>query len=208
MNLKFVGMTISVILITCMIFITIKTNFSTNNSSNELADYPSGLIEDLPSDLDDSNLDSEFGLEINKRAPNFELVTLSGDTVRLSDYKGQRVVLNFWASWCPPCRFEMPHMENYYQKYKDLEDVEILAVNMTTMERGSEEKTDENIAAFIDKYQLTFPVPLDEDGRVMDLYKVMDFPTTYFINTEGIITDKVRRAVDDILLKELVENSH
>lgn len=200
-------MTISVILIIGMIVITIKTNFSTNNSSNELADYPSGLIEDLPSDLDDSNLDSRFGLEINKRAPNFELVTLSGDTVRLSDYKGQRVVLNFWASWCPPCRFEMPHMESYYQKYKDLENVEILAVNMTTMERGGNEKIEENIEAFIDKYQLTFPVPLDEDGRVMDLYKVMDFPTTYFINTEGIITDKVRRAVDDILLKELVEKS-
>ena len=201
-------MTISMILIIGMIVITIKTNFSTNNSSNELADYPSGLIEDLPSDLDDSNLDSEFGLEINKRAPNFELVTLSGDTVRLSDYKGQRVILNFWASWCPSCRFEMPHMENYYQKYKNLENVEILAVNMTTMERGGNEKIEENIEAFIDKYQLTFPVPLDEDGRVMDLYKVMDFPTTYFINTEGIITDKVRRAVDDILLKEIVENSH
>ena len=200
-------MTISMILIIGMIVITIKTNFSTNNSSNELADYPSGLIEDLPSDLDDSNLDSEFGLEINKRAPNFELVTLSGDTVRLSDYKGQRVILNFWASWCPSCRFEMPHMENYYQKYKNLENVEILAVNMTTMERGGNEKIEENIEAFIDKYQLTFPVPLDEDGRVIDLYKVMDLPTTYFVNSKGMITDKVRGAIDDVLLKELVENS-
>lgn len=199
-------MTISVILIAFMIFITVKTNF-TKDTSNELAEYPSGLIEDLPSDLDDSSLDNEFGLEINKRAPNFELTTLSGDTVRLSDYKGKRVVLNFWASWCPPCRFEMPHMENYYQKYKDLENVEILAVNMTTMERGGNEKIEENIEAFIDKYQLTFPVPLDEDGKVMDLYKVMDFPTTYFINSEGMITDKIRRAIDDVLLKELVENS-
>lgn len=206
MGLRVVGMTISVILIACMILITIKTNF-VKDTSNELADYPSGLIEDLSSDLDDPSLDNEFGLEINKRAPNFELTTLIGDTVKLSDYKGQRVVLNFWASWCPSCRFEMPHMENYYQKYKNLENVEILAVNMTTMERGGNEKIEENIETFIDKYQLTFPVPLDEDGRVMDLYKVMDLPTTYFINSEGMITDKIRGAIDDVLLKELVENS-
>ena len=207
MNLKLVGMTISAVLIACMIFITIKTNFNTKDTSNELADYPSGLIEDLPNELVDPSLDNEFGLEINKRAPNFELTTLTGEKVKLSDYQGKKVVLNFWASWCPPCRFEMPHMENYYQKYKDLENVEILAINMTTMERGGKEKIDENIEGFVDKYQLTFPIPLDEDGQVMGLYKVMDFPTTYFINSEGVITDKVRRAVDDIELKEYVENS-
>lgn len=203
MNIRVIGTVLSIFIIAFMIFVMIKTNFTPNDSTNELEEYPSGLIEDLPEDRVDTSLDYDAGLEINQMAPDFELATLNGGTVRLSDYRGKKVVLNFWASWCPPCRVEMPYMENYYKEYKDIENVEILAVNMTELERGRSEKVGE----FVDEHQLTFPILLDEIGAVMDLYKVMIYPTTYIISAEGIITDKVMVSMDEKYLKELVDNS-
>lgn len=121
--------------------------------------------------------------------------------LKLSDYRGQMVMLNFWASWCPPCRVEMPHMETYYQED---DNIEILAVNMTTLERGSREKVPE----FVEKHGLTFPILMDEEGDVKDLYKVMVYPTTYIVNEEGIITDRINIPLDVDVIKWLVENSH
>ena len=193
MNKKTFGTVISVFIIVFMIAVTIKLYFETKDYSNELNDYPSGLIEDLPSELRDNTLDYESGLEKNDIAPDFELITLTGETVRLSDYKGEKVILNFWASWCPPCRTEMPYMEKYYEEYGDSSNVEIIAVNMTKLERGKCEKIEE----FVGKYKFTFPILLDKDGEVMNLYRVMVYSTTYIINTEGIITDKVMYSVDD-----------
>lgn len=203
MNKRVIGTIISVLIIAFLIFITVKTTFTAKNESNELDEYPSGLIEDLPEDRVDTSLDYDAGLEIDQMAPDFELAMLDGGTARLSDYRGKTVVLNFWASWCPPCRIEMPYMENYYKEYKDKENVEILAVNMTELERGSSEKVND----FVDEHQLTFPILLDEMSAAMNLYKVMIYPTTYIINADGIITDKVMVSMDEEYLKELIDNS-
>ena len=204
MNFRIVGMVISVIIIVSMIVVTVKTNFENKSHSNEIEEYPSGLIEDLPSDLKDESIDTESGPEKNMMAPDFELITLAGEKVKLSDYKGKKVMLNFWVSWCGPCRVEMPYMDNYYEKYKASENVEIIAVNMTHMER---EKS-ETAKKFVNEHQLTFPILLDEDGDVTDLYEVRAYPTTYIINTEGLITDKINYAIDEEKIKELVENSN
>lgn len=202
MNKKIVGMVISALIIIAMIAVTIKTNFETKDSSNDFSEYPSGLIEDLPGDRVDENLDYDAGLEINEQAPDFELTTLSGETVKLSDYKGKKIILNFWASWCPPCRIEMPHMENYYEKNKDAENVEILAVNMNKMERG------DKVKEFVNEHKLTFPILLDENNEITDLYDVMIYPTTYIISTEGTITNKHTGPLDEELIKELVSKSN
>jgi peroxiredoxin len=205
-NFKIIGMIISVFIIVSMIVITIKTNFNAKDSAEGMEEYPSGLIKDLPSDIVDENIDTESGLEKNERAPDFKLTTLTGETVKLSDYKGKTVILNFWASWCPPCRVEMPYMENYYGENKDSENVEILAVNMTKMERGGGDKV-EKVEGFVNELELTFPILLDDDGEVMKLYQVMAYPTTYMINPEGIITDVVISSLDEELITELVNNS-
>ena len=198
-------MVVSVIIIASMIVVTITTNFGNKKATNDLDEYPSGLIEDLPSDRVDESIDSEPGLEKNEIAPDFELATLNDKTARLSDYRGKTVILNFWASWCPPCRVEMPHMENYYEANKDTENVEIIAVNMTKTERGSD-KID-RVEEFVNDHKLSFPILLDETGEVMKLYQVMAYPTTYIINPEGVITDVVIRALDEEILAELVKNS-
>lgn len=205
MNFKVIGTVISALLIVSMIVFMVITNFSATKSTSELDEYPSGLIEDLPEGVQDTSIDQELGLDINEFAPDFELENLAGEKVKLSDYKGKKVILNFWATWCPPCRVEMPYMQNYYEEYKDLANVEILAVNMTKIERGDKL---ENIKEFVNDNELTFPILLDKDGEIMDLYRVRAYPTTYILNTEGMVTDRIVSSLDEKMMKELVDNSN
>ncbi|RAK18469.1 peroxiredoxin [Anoxybacillus vitaminiphilus] len=122
------------------------------------------------------------GLDIGNAAPDFELKTLDGKSIRLSELQGKKVILNFWATWCPPCQAEMPEMQNFYEKYN--EDVEILAVNLTSQDSR------DKVASFIKEYGLTFPVVLDEEGDVLKLYKISPIPTSYMIDREGTIRHK------------------
>src|SRR5690554_6909428 len=88
------------------------------------------IIAVPPTDDDEITNSTEVGLQIGQLAPEFELETLAGETARLSDYLGQRVIVNFWATWCPPCRAEIPD----FQKLYDQKDITILAVNLTGSE--------------------------------------------------------------------------
>lgn len=200
MNFRVFGTIISAFIIIFMIILTIRTNFFVKDEAAEFEDYRSGLIADQNNESVDSDLVLNYGFEINEAAPDFKLKNLSGETVKLSDYRGKKVLLNFWASWCPPCIQEMPYMQEYYEEYSDKSDVEILAVNMTTSEVGGIG----NIEKFIEEYEFTFPVLLDKKGTVMDLYKVRSFPTTYIINKEGIITDKFNAPLDDKKIEEFI----
>ena len=94
------------------------------------------------------------------------------------------MILNFWATWCGPCQQEMPDMEAFYKEHK--ENVEILAVNYTPSEKGGEEK----VSNFIKEKGITFPVLLDKNIDVTTAYKVITIPTSYFIDTKGVIQDK------------------
>lgn len=114
-------------------------------------------------------------------APEFELKGEDGKLYRLSDYRGQVVILNFWATWCPPCRDEMPSMERAWQKIKG-KGIVILAVNM-----GEDEDA---IFEFTGDYPVTFPLPMDSDGSVIKKYPVVGLPTTYIISPEGMVTHR------------------
>jgi thiol-disulfide isomerase/thioredoxin len=109
---------------------------------------------------------------------DFELQDLSGATHRLSDFRGKVVFLNFWATWCGPCRFEMPSMEKLYQRLKE-EGLEIVAVNLQE-DRSSVEQ-------FVDEYGLSFPVLLDTTGRIGATYGARSIPTTYIVDREGLV---------------------
>ena len=124
----------------------------------------------------------DIGTEVGQKAPDFKLITSDGETVQLSDFKGKRVLLNFWASWCPPCREEMPDLERFYQD----KDAVVLAVNLTNMEMNKK-----TVNEFIETYGLTFPVLMDEEGQVSRLYRISPIPTTYMIDTKGIIGQRV-----------------
>ncbi|MDA1763198.1 TlpA family protein disulfide reductase [Bacillus cereus] len=125
------------------------------------------------------------GIEIGKVAPDFELAKLDGTEVKLSDLKGKKVILNFWATWCGPCQQEMPDMEAFYKEHKG--NVEILAINYTPSEKGGGE---EKVSNFAKEKGITFPVLLDKNIDVTTAYKVITIPTSYFIDTKGVIQDK------------------
>ncbi|MGD6898425.1 TlpA disulfide reductase family protein [Bacillus infantis] len=137
------------------------------------------------------------GIEPGNKAPDFTLTDIEGKTVSLNDYKGKRVFLNFWASWCPPCKAEMPDMQELYEE-KAIGDFEILAVNMTFIEKNKGDEMD-----FVKDNGLTFPIPLDVKGQVMGEYEIMAYPTSFFIDSDGIIRSRVMGAVDkDFIEKE------
>ncbi|MBC8550722.1 MAG: TlpA family protein disulfide reductase [Candidatus Brocadiales bacterium] len=109
---------------------------------------------------------------------DFELKNIEGKMENLSDYKGKVVFLNFWATWCGPCRLEMPSMQKLYDEFKD-DGLEIVAVNL-----GERQKT---VVKYLEENKLTFPVLLDETNMVAGIYGARSIPTTYIIDREGNI---------------------
>jgi peroxiredoxin len=109
-------------------------------------------------------------------APNFTLQDTQDNTHSLSDYRGKVVILNFWATWCKPCREEMPSMQRAWEQVRD-QGVVLLAVNW--------EEDKETIAVFTDKYPVDFPILMDKDGSVVKQWEVKGLPTTYVIDPQG-----------------------
>ena len=116
----------------------------------------------------------------NKIVPsiNFKLENINGIEEELTDYRGKVVFLNFWATWCGPCRYEMPSMEKLYNEFKG-DGLEILAINLG--------ETAPVIKEFIEEYNLSFPVLLDKDNSVAMIYGARSIPTTYLIGRDGKI---------------------
>ena len=123
----------------------------------------------------------KVGLEVGNLAPDFELKNVEGNSIKLSSLKGKKVILNFWASWCPPCRQEMPDMAKFYVDQKD-KGIEILAVDLTNTE-----KSREGVTNFMRANSITFPVVLDENGKVSQLYNVASIPASFIIDSQGVI---------------------
>jgi peroxiredoxin len=133
-------------------------------------------------------------------APDFTLLTPEGESVTLSDLRGQAVLINFWASWCGPCRREMPAMQQVYDDLKD-EGFVVLAVNTTYNDSVSK------AMAFLDEYDLTFTTLMDISGEVSQLYQLRATPTSFFVDPDGVIQEVVLGGpMAEALLRTRVEN--
>jgi len=113
-------------------------------------------------------------------APEIQLRTLDGETVSLSSYQGRPVLVNFWATWCGPCRVEMPEFQEAHREFGD--DLVILGVNATSQDNG-------DIEGFVNGMGITFPILLDERGEALDAYQIFAMPTSVFIDRNGIIKE-------------------
>ncbi|WP_313800347.1 redoxin domain-containing protein [Cytobacillus sp.] len=158
------------------------------------------LHEDKPKINTTGTKTAEIGLQEGNKAPDFQLKKLNGIDVKLSDLQGTKVILNFWATWCPPCKAEIPHMQDFYESRNQTE-VEILAVNLTTSEKNLE-----NIKGFLSERKITFPVLLDQEGNVGDQYRGMTIPTSYLIDSKGIVRKKIIGPMDKEMMNQLIEN--
>ncbi|SEQ84037.1 Peroxiredoxin [Virgibacillus subterraneus] len=167
------------------------------NSSEETADSGDYVVEDdtkEESTSEESEGNNKVGLEIGNMAPDFELTTLKGKTVKLSDFRGKRVLVNFWATWCPPCRAEMPDMEKFHQN----KDITILAINLTETE-----STKSDVSDFVEKFELTFPILMDETVEVANQYQIQPIPTSYMIDSNGVIQFKALGAMNyELMVQE------
>ena len=126
---------------------------------------------------------ANVGTRIGDQAPDFTLKTLDGNTIHLSDFRGKPVFVNFWASWCPPCKAEIPDIEKFYEKYKG--KVTVLGVNLTFNDKMSD------IVNLLQADHATYPVLLDEDNShpVTDTYHVDGIPASFFVDKNGVIRD-------------------
>ncbi len=116
-------------------------------------------------------------------APDFSVMDLRGQAVRLSAFRGRVVLLNLWATWCPPCREEMPSMEQLYHRLKD-QDFALLAVSQ-------DEEGKRAVAPYVEDNKFTFPVLLDPEHQVGDRYEVTGYPETFLIDRNGRVVEHV-----------------
>jgi peroxiredoxin len=127
-----------------------------------------------------------------RQAPDFSLTDLNGKTVKLADYKGKVLFINFWATWCPPCRAEIPDFVEVYGQMK-AKGLEILGISLDT-------KGKEAVVAFVEKYKITYPIVLetrDNTEKVISDFDPGQFiPTTFVIDKQGRIRDKIVRQMD------------
>jgi thiol-disulfide isomerase/thioredoxin len=137
----------------------------------------------------------EVGVEVGKSAPNFELTDLDGNSVELSDYRGEKIFLNFWASWCPPCRAEMPDVQKLHEE--NFDNFKIIAVNV-----GENRST---AAEFINENNLNFKVVLDNSQEISREYLVRGIPTSYFLDENGVIINKISGVISYQQMLELAE---
>ncbi len=145
-----------------------------------------------------STVDAE-ATEANNAAPDFTVYDIDGNAYKLSDFQGKPVILNFWASWCGPCKSEMPDFEDFYKEYGD--QIHFLMVNLTD---GSQE-TVETASAFISGQGYTFPVYYDTDMDAAMTYGIYAVPQTYFIDAEGNVVTYAQGALSASSLQQGVD---
>ncbi len=186
---KIIGLLVLAVMVAIVIIGVVKSNIAETEAIDNMA---------LGSDVE--FLPTDEGLAKGKQAPNFQLTTLDGKAVTLSDYQGKKVILNFWATWCPPCRAEMPHMQTYYEEQAERENVVILAVNLTTNDRGLAKIED-----FVEEFGLEFAIPMDKKGDVGATYQTISIPTSYMIDTKGRIQNKVVGPMNISMMEQFVK---
>jgi peroxiredoxin len=165
--------TTAVISIFAALAVSIGAFILLSASRKPLSDGNESLI-----DVDGNSFDLEVAPFVGAIPPDFSLFNLSGEEVSLSSFSGQPVVINFWATWCAPCRVEMPAIQSRFVKFAD-QGLVVLAVDF--------DEPADTVADFRDEFGLTFEILLDPGAEVQQLYRNRTYPTTFFIDPDGVI---------------------
>jgi thiol-disulfide isomerase/thioredoxin len=175
-----------------------KNTINKMQSNNNITNIPQATKTSEPST--ETAKDSPILINPNSMkvsALDFKLKDLNGKEVSLSQLKGKRVFLNFWATWCPPCKAEMPEIEALYNETKD-SDLVILAVNI-----GESQNT---VKSFMDKNKYNFSVLLDTDNSIAAKYNIQSIPTSFFIDKDGVIVSRHIGSMNKTQMETYIKN--
>ena len=136
-------------------------------------------------------------------APGFSLIDQYGETHTLSDYKGKIVFLNFWATWCPPCKAELPYIQELYEEYQAMEDPDVVFLGVTFPSYGNEQDV-AGITAFLEENGYTFPVLMDTEASLLQPYYISAFPTTFIIDTDGNVLGYVPGGMTKDIMESVI----
>lgn len=178
---------------------TVERESLVTTEKNEVTNPPTEIPKESNSEKVDTTKESEATEEETSIAPDFTVVDVEGNEHKLSDFFGKPIVLNFWASWCGPCKSEMPDFDEVYAEYK--EDVHFLMVNLT----DGHQETIESAKKFIEEQGYSFPVYYDTKSEAMMAYYAYSIPMTFFIDAEGKMVAYAQSAISKEVLLQGIE---
>ncbi len=184
------------------------------NSITSYLSQPNASAVEEPSEFEEVAEDVEEAEESEAEdssqeklpAPDFTLTDQYGNTHTLSDYKGKIVFLNFWATWCPPCRAEMPDIQAIYEEYEAMEDPDVVILGVAFPDYGSEESV-EGITQFLDEHGYTYPVLMDIDASLMLPYYITAYPTTFMIDPDGNVLGYIPGGMTKDIMENVIEQA-
>lgn len=161
--------------------------------------------EDIESseDQDEENSATESSEENTMAAIDFTLVDQYGETHSLSDYRGKIVFLNFWATWCPPCKAELPYIQELYEEYQAMEDPDVVFLGVTFPGNGDEQDID-GVTQFLEENGYTFPVLMDTEASLALPYYITAYPNTYLINPDGNVLGYVPGGMTKDIMEDVI----
>ncbi len=190
-----------------------KLSYMQNNTNNSSSSTEYSTGKDATNSNSEENDKSNGTASSNKSEENktpaidFELKDQYGKTHKLSDYKGKVVFLNFWATWCPPCKMEMPDIQKLYEKYeKQGEKSEVVVISVAAP-NTQDEKDIDGIKAFLEENGYTYPVLMDDGGYTFGAYRISSLPTTFMIDKEGNVFGYVQGGLTQEAMESIIEQT-
>lgn len=175
------------------------------SATQESVSQESGSEEENSNDQESAEQDS--GVQNKTAAYDFELTDQYGESHRLSDYEGKVIFLNFWGTWCPPCRAEMPDIQKLYEEYAAQgEDAEVVILGAAAPGMG-QEGTEEEITQFMRENGYTYPVLMDTDWEMFTWYGITSFPTTFMIDRDGNIFGYVPGQMTEEIMRSIIDQT-
>lgn len=162
--------------------------------------------EETAGDGEEGADQAEAGAQEVLPAIDFTLKDQYGNTHSLSDYKGKTIFLNFWATWCPPCRAEMPDIQKIYETYDTEGDDALIVLGVAGPGYGNE-KSEEGIKEFLDENGYTYPVLMDTTGELFSAYGIYSYPTTFMIDRDGNVFGYASGQLNEDMMKNIIEQT-
>ena len=190
-----------------------KLSYMQNNTNNSSSSTEYSTGKDATNSDSEENDKSNGTASSNKPEENktpaidFELKDQYGKTHKLSDYKGKVVFLNFWATWCPPCKMEMPDIQKIYEKYEKQGEKSEVVVLSVAAPNTQDEKDIDGIKAFLEENGYTYPVLMDDGGYTFGAYRISSLPTTFMIDKEGNVFGYVQGGLTQEAMESIIEQT-